>query len=237
MPVLALALVIEARTIMSKWEPGRLRAYKKLQGVLWAVPLLAFALAEGICFRALAGDPVRDFWTVIIRVAIVFSMGSIIISPALEFVVRSYARPIARMAGRLAWLTTPVRRYLWRHDLSVSKRRWNRALIELEADLGAIEARLANIEASVAECDDPDSVDSARELREVEVVRQSDAYTSIKQRIGAARAAYDRSEVDRFTDWTDERLQKFVSTLEPQLERMSAGLIDTSAAEEPKRAS
>ncbi|MDX6236490.1 MAG: hypothetical protein QOG10_1305 [Kribbellaceae bacterium] len=55
MPVLALAIVVEARAVMSRWKPGERRVDKAVQGLLWRLPLLSYVVAIDVCFYALSG--------------------------------------------------------------------------------------------------------------------------------------------------------------------------------------
>jgi hypothetical protein len=98
MPVLALAIVVEARAIMRNWVPGHNRAGKRVQGFLWGASLLVYAFAESACFRALAGEHVWSGWAMVIQQGINLGMGTLVVAPAIEFLVRSNARAVVRLS-------------------------------------------------------------------------------------------------------------------------------------------
>lgn len=97
MPVLALAIVVEARAIIAKWDTQDHRTFKGLQGLIWAFPLAVYALALPRCFIALAGSPVDPKWITIIQFGIAAGAGSLILNPAIEILVRSNVRALAHL--------------------------------------------------------------------------------------------------------------------------------------------
>ncbi|GAA0572475.1 hypothetical protein HPO96_17990 [Kribbella sandramycini] len=98
MPVLALALVVEARVIVRGWVPGRDRLFKSIQGFLWAFSLLSYAFATPACLRALAGKSVWSGWPLVIEQGIQVGIATLVVAPALELLVRANARAIAQMS-------------------------------------------------------------------------------------------------------------------------------------------
>ncbi|MFG2037529.1 hypothetical protein [Dactylosporangium sp. NPDC048998] len=92
MPVIALAIVVEARAVMARWTPGENRWYKAFQGLIWSVPLLGYAFAVPACFRALAGRAVWQGWDEVIDFSISAGLSALLFSAFAEFVLRSYAR-------------------------------------------------------------------------------------------------------------------------------------------------
>ncbi|GAB3930340.1 hypothetical protein GCM10029976_031940 [Kribbella albertanoniae] len=107
MPVLALALVVEARVIIRGWIPGRDRFFKSLQGFLWSFSLLSYAFAVPACFRALAEEAVWSGWPLVIELGIQVGITTLVVAPALELLVRANARTVARMSPsnlKIHWL-------------------------------------------------------------------------------------------------------------------------------------
>ncbi|MGN9807299.1 hypothetical protein [Micromonospora sp. L32] len=102
MPVLALAIVVEARSISQKWVQGERRVFKSIQGAIWAAPLFLYAIAIPKCFDALAGKPVDEGWTSLISFAVSLGVSALLINPALELLVRSNARVVAHLLRFLA---------------------------------------------------------------------------------------------------------------------------------------
>src|SRR5258708_14404031 len=54
MPVLALAIVVEARATIQHWTKSTPRRVRTGQGILWTIPLLLFAYFEPIAFSILS---------------------------------------------------------------------------------------------------------------------------------------------------------------------------------------
>jgi hypothetical protein len=98
MPVLGLALVVEARVIMRGWEPGRDAVWKSIQGSLWGLSLLIYAFAEPACFRALAGEQVWSGWPTLIQAGVQVGSTALIVAPAIEFIIRANARIFVRLS-------------------------------------------------------------------------------------------------------------------------------------------
>ncbi|MEU4714251.1 hypothetical protein AB0F73_11445 [Micromonospora purpureochromogenes] len=122
MPVLALAIVVEARSIMSTWVPGERRASKRFQGLIWGTPLIIYAFAIPRCFDALAGKSVPASWTTIISWGITLGVASLILNPAIEVLLRSNARAVARFV-RVLQMPIILPRLHWRLLKNRKKRR------------------------------------------------------------------------------------------------------------------
>ncbi len=99
MPVLALAIVVEARAVSAKWVPGEYQVVKSIQGLTWAAPLVLYTFAIPACFKVLAGNKVSAWWPSVISFAIQLGVSSLILNPAVELLVRSHARFVARLLG------------------------------------------------------------------------------------------------------------------------------------------
>jgi hypothetical protein len=95
MPVLALAIVIEARATIQRWSKNIPRAVKAIQGILWCAPLVIFWWAEGQAFSELAGTPVPHYWVTISQSAIAASLSILIITPMVGLLAATNARIIA----------------------------------------------------------------------------------------------------------------------------------------------
>jgi len=90
-PVLSLALVLEARAITKEWDRTVPVLYRTLQSVLWACILVGAAVAEYVTFKALAEESTPTWASGLCRLVISSLFGTLIISPALEFLVRGPA--------------------------------------------------------------------------------------------------------------------------------------------------
>ncbi|MET7962069.1 hypothetical protein [Micromonospora zamorensis] len=134
---MALAIVVEARSISSKWVQGERRFFKSIQGALWAIPLLLYAIAIPKCFDAQAGKPVSEGWTSLISFTVSLGVSALLINPALELLVRSNARIVAYILRflvssssefQIAWLRLLNRRQ--RQKIRKNVERLERAEIE-----------------------------------------------------------------------------------------------------------
>src|SRR5260221_4239330 len=106
-PVLALAIVVEARATIQRWADAVPRWVRTVQSVIWLIPLALFVPAEIIAFQELAGSEVSSVWVTLAQDAIGTSLGVLIIAPSLELLVRSNAWAVAR--GIFAVTEAPIR--------------------------------------------------------------------------------------------------------------------------------
>lgn len=101
-PVLALALVVEVRATIARWNEGFPWWLRSVQGILWVYVLALFAIVEYIAFEDLANNNLKSSaWALAARVAITQSIITLIVTPALEVLTRSNARIIGEAIGRL----------------------------------------------------------------------------------------------------------------------------------------
>ncbi|NYJ06587.1 hypothetical protein [Petropleomorpha daqingensis] len=99
LPVVALAIVLEIRLVVSRWNEGFPRWLRALQSTLWAGILAVLAFGETNALRALRGDKVASWWPAACEIAVGCGMGILIISPALEILVRANAEIVARLVA------------------------------------------------------------------------------------------------------------------------------------------
>jgi hypothetical protein len=166
-PVLALALIVEARVLIQRWGEETPWWVRSLQGVGWAIPLIGFAIVEPLAFKALSGGKVSAFW---ISQTIAFINASIFVllwGPALELLTRSNARIIAWTMFNIwtrkgKWKQTKL---LWRIQ------RQRRFLANTRQRLEALLARLDATESKILSSENPDCESSLSELREIKSLR------------------------------------------------------------------
>ncbi|MET7835537.1 hypothetical protein [Micromonospora sediminicola] len=126
---------------------------KSIQGIIWAAPLAIYTLAIPKCFDALAGSSVEAYWPRRISWGIAMGVGSLVLNPALELLVRSNARMLAYIIRPLT-MPSALLGYHWsalRHRMARRKAahqmdqltkyeillRSDRHLIESSADAGS----------------------------------------------------------------------------------------------------
>lgn len=95
-PVLALALIVEARSTIQRWDPDFPRWLRAFQGLLWSFPLILFALILPKCFQAISGSTIWGGYEVLVRVSIIACVNSLILAPVFEVLLTTHARVIAR---------------------------------------------------------------------------------------------------------------------------------------------
>jgi hypothetical protein len=99
-PVLALALVIEARAIVRGWTTSTQRLYRTILSVVWAVPLLGFVVTEYYALKALRGEVAPSWLPSLSELAISGAMLILVLVPAVDFFfVRAQAELLARLLG------------------------------------------------------------------------------------------------------------------------------------------
>jgi hypothetical protein len=97
-PILALALVLEAREIVRRWTTSTPRPWRTALSVLWAVPLLGFVVTEYYALKALRGEVAPSWLPPLGELAITGAMLILVLVPALDFfLVRAQAELLARM--------------------------------------------------------------------------------------------------------------------------------------------
>jgi hypothetical protein len=97
-PVLALALVLEARAIVRGWTTSTQRLYRTILSVLWAAPLLGFVVTEYYALRALHGEVAPSWLPRISELAISGAMLILVLVPTVDFFfVRAQAELLARV--------------------------------------------------------------------------------------------------------------------------------------------
>ncbi len=171
LPILALAVVVEARAIAANWIPGEHRWLKRIQVLLWGMSLGFSAIAENVCFNALAGQRVWAGWEFLIRSVVSFSLSILVLNPALEFVVRGYAGPVARLWTWFVTMPLSVRLQVFR---LVTIRRFGREfrkLAEVELKLDEMEHELSGAEDEVMRMAGEEGVDPADVLARLERAR------------------------------------------------------------------
>jgi hypothetical protein len=96
-PVLALAVIVEARFTANREWPDAPRWYRRIQGVLWSATLIFSTLVEVTAFTVLAGYArSTSAWVYTAIYTVGQNLGVLLITPAGELLVRSNARAVAR---------------------------------------------------------------------------------------------------------------------------------------------
>jgi hypothetical protein len=97
-PVLALALVIEARAIVREWTTSTQRLYRTILSVVWAVPLLGFVVTEYYALKTLRGEVAPSWLPSLSELAISGAMLILVLVPAVDFfLVRAQAELLAKL--------------------------------------------------------------------------------------------------------------------------------------------
>jgi hypothetical protein len=114
LPVVALGIVLEVRTIVTNWTAQIPRWFRALQSVSWAAILLILALGENTALRALRGGAVAEGWPALCEWGVAAGLSILVISPALEVLIR--ANP--ELAAGLFSLHPLLALKAWRLDRS-----------------------------------------------------------------------------------------------------------------------
>ncbi|TDU89456.1 hypothetical protein EV138_3024 [Kribbella voronezhensis] len=96
LPVLALAQIIEARAIMSRWSRnGRFSVLQRIMMVTWAVPIIAYGYLIPSSLLALRDGAVPDYYAAIITNVVSVGVGVLILSPMLNILAYANSGAIA----------------------------------------------------------------------------------------------------------------------------------------------
>lgn len=220
MPVLALALVIEARAIIASWPTGRLRAYKRVQGIIWTLPLLIYAVTLPVCFSAMSGNTVWAGWVEVIGLGIGGGAAALIVAPAFELLQRTNARAVARFLSLNPLETTSrIRVWVWRHHLSPTRWQMSYQIWRNDRELVRMDKRLRQDQALAAQRLDMDSDEFLRFVDDTK--NQQQTIDMLKQKNNEYRERI-HSAPDEFAQQLDEFRkvrQQRIDSLERDLER------------------
>jgi hypothetical protein len=167
-PVLALAIILEARTAIQRWPNEVPKLARITNGVLWITPLALFAVVENVAFQILAGTTrSTGTWMLLAMTAIIFSISALIIAPTLELLVRSNAWAIVGGLFRIFSI-------LSRRKMRQSLRFVDRLLVENRTNyletIASLE-RLDTFEQRIHLFGDADSQEVQKMLAENEAVK------------------------------------------------------------------
>lgn len=168
-PVLALAIVVEARAIVAHWgERGdikRAKAIRILQSilcVLWITPLILSIYLESTSFEALEDEKVSHTAVALVGPTVGFSLAVLVLAPAIELLIRTYARAFARLL-----LTFTRARAWWKWQRNVwSARKILRIARRNVAMTYDVSAEIYATETSLVSLTDPRYVAYVRRERE-----------------------------------------------------------------------
>lgn len=113
LPVLALALVVEARSYASGWSlaiPRLGRVVRIVQTLLWILPLIAATFSEAEVLRALRGAAVALWVSPLCEATVLMSFMVLVFSPAVDLTVKAYPEPLARVLAGHPFTRTKVSR-------------------------------------------------------------------------------------------------------------------------------
>ena len=135
MPIVALAVVVEARALSSRWEPAWPAWLLISQSLIWASTLLTLGIGEFLAFSALRGSDVADWLPAALDAVVWYALSILIVGPALEFLAKGNAGPLAYLFTRhrilrFKWLVRRATR-----EVKAVERESIEMLSQLESDL------------------------------------------------------------------------------------------------------
>ena len=99
-PIVGLAVVVEARALSSRWEAAWPVWLPISQSAVWASTLLMLGVGEWLAFEALRGRDVADWLPAALAAVVWYAFSILILGPALEFLAKGNARPLAYLFTR-----------------------------------------------------------------------------------------------------------------------------------------
>jgi hypothetical protein len=141
MPVVAVAILLEARAQMSRWGEDELPGWAQVtSGVMWSVTLVLLTLGEVVAIDGVRGDPPGAFWSGLCETAITAGLSVIILTPAIYLLFAANAEGIAAMVAFRPLVRLKLRRMeQWldrRHRLVMS------GFASTESDLDEMAAKV-----------------------------------------------------------------------------------------------
>lgn len=118
-PILALALVVEARTITREWTLATSRIYRIIQSTIWAIALISLASVEVGGLHTLRGGKVPSWLGDLAEYSVGFALGILLVAPVLSFVAKSQAELVAQLvtfSPKKVWKAWRLMRAAKRYD-------------------------------------------------------------------------------------------------------------------------
>jgi hypothetical protein len=166
-PVLALALIVEARSAIDHWDERIPWWVRSTQGFSWALVLVQFAIVEIVAFNDLAGNERSDAWVGIAKGSILVSLSTLILTPTLSILAKANAGVVVRVLVRAR--TAPVE---WGyHRISNRSKKLERRIVEVRKNLAETLALAEADERRVLSGENPDSTESQDELARIASVK------------------------------------------------------------------
>lgn len=236
-PVLSLALVIEARAQFNKWDRDIPAWYRTLQSLYWVGLLVSAAVAENTAFAALSGEPPPNRGPTLCSTVIAWLFAALVISPAAEFLVRG-------PSDTWALLLTLHPRSSWRLRRALKKQ--ERKMVGTEPLKDACTSIIAGIDVKLARLDklegDPKTELERSAIRaELKTLKLStlanlDWYENIRQKGESLRNRSDK----HYRDLADVRkefaedLLKYGSTFGSSSLKSAGPTVDDETRSDPK---
>lgn len=217
-PVLSLALVIEARAQFNKWDRDIPAWYRTLQSLFWVGVLVSAAVAEFTAFTALSGEPPPTWGPILCSTVISLLFAALVISPAAEFFVRG-------PADYWALLLTLHPRGSWQLRRALEKQQ--RTMMTIEALKDACTSMIAGIDTQLTRLDnlegDPETELERSAIRaEYKTLKRStlanlDQYENARHKAESLRDRSDQLYRDRamVREEFAEDIFKYGSTFRP----------------------
>ena len=161
LPVLALALVVEARSFASSWTPDSsrlVRVLRVVQTILWVSPLIAATFSEAEALSALRGATVEPWAWRLCYATVLASFAVLVVSPAIDLAVRAWPGPLSRIVASHPILR--VKSFRIGRSIEHGRRDRSRARTELDSKRALALSMLEGIEKQL---DDAEATGMPRE--------------------------------------------------------------------------
>jgi len=236
-PVLSLALIIEARAQFNKWDQEIPAWYRTLLSLFWVGLLVSAAAAENTAFTALSGEPPPTWGPTLCSSVIASLFAALVISPAAEFLVRG-------PSDTWAILLTLHLRSSWRLRRALKKQ--ERTMVATEALKDACTSMIAGIDDQLARLDkhegDPKTEPERSAIRaELKTLKLSifanlDRYENVRRKSESLRNRSDK----HYRDLADVRkklaedLLKYGNTYGSSSLQSAGPTVDDETRSDPK---
>jgi hypothetical protein len=225
-PVLALAVIVEVRSVITRWDADFPWWIRSAQGLVWFLVLIQFAIVETAAFNNLASSETSGTWALTAKESISASIVTLIITPALSILGESNVHIYATALTRVARASGE-----WQYlKLSRGAKRNLRLLAKKKKGLDELMSQAENAERAILSSEHPDSPDCQEDLATVRGYKRR--ISSELESVEAIRkeAIENGEEIRNEKKRLAERRKELIRQLEKDL--IKAG--DLSEASRPK---
>jgi hypothetical protein len=215
-PVLALALIVEARATIAQWDSDFPWLLRSLQGLSWAFVLVLFAIVETVAFYDLAGNERSGTWVSFAIGAIISSLATLIFTPALSILAKTNAGAAIRFLTRFHSVPYDWKRYRLSYSVKKEQHRLTKGKKEFEALL----AQATAVEGEILAIGQSDSPELQSNLAKVRATKKQISDNLEAVEAGLRKAADIETKMDDIWGEFTQSRKAFIKNMDAELSSM-----------------